>query len=66
MAIEIRKATIKDIPAIHQLVKELAIYEKEGDAVTATVEDYQRDFLEELWDGLTQGVLLKGLLGETR
>ena len=50
MAIEIRKATIKDIPAIHQLVKELAIYEKEGDAVTATVEDYQRDFLEELWD----------------
>lgn len=50
MAIEVRKATLTDINAIHALVKELAIYENEGDAVTATLDDYKRDFLEELWD----------------
>ena len=50
MAIEVRKATLTDINAIYALVKELAIYENEGDAVTATLDDYKRDFLEELWD----------------
>ena len=50
MALEIRKATLGDIDAIYALVKELAIYENEGDAVTATLADYKRDFLEELWD----------------
>ena len=40
----IRKAISSDIPAIHQLVVELAIYEKEPEAVSATVQDYLIDF----------------------
>ncbi len=42
--IKIRKATAADLPAIHVLVTELAVYEKEPEAVTATLEDYQQDF----------------------
>ena len=52
MAIEIRKATMNDIDAIYSLVKELAIYENEGDAVTASLSDYKRDFLDQLWDSI--------------
>jgi len=52
MAIEIRKATMNDIDAIYSLVKELAVYENEGDAVTATLVDYKRDFLDQLWDSI--------------
>lgn len=40
----IRKARIEDIPAIYDLVIALAIYEKEPDAVIATLEDYQENF----------------------
>lgn len=39
----IRKATRADVPAILGLVKELATYEKEPDAVIATEEDFLRD-----------------------
>ncbi len=42
--IVIRKGHSGDIPAIYNLVVELAIYEKEPEAVTATLEDYARDF----------------------
>lgn len=42
----IRKGEKKDIPAVYDLVVELAIYEKEPDAVTATLEDYYNDFEE--------------------
>jgi len=44
--INIRPGTISDVPAVHQLVVELAIYEKEPDAVTATVKDYLQHFEE--------------------
>jgi len=50
MDIKIRKATLSDIDSVYGLVKELAIYENEGDAVTATLEDYKRDFIDEIWD----------------
>jgi len=50
MTLEVRKATLSDIDAIYGLVKELAVYENEGDAVTASLSDYKRDFLEQLWD----------------
>ncbi len=46
----IRTATASDLPAIYNLVTELAIYEKEPDAVIATLEDYQRDFAEGLFE----------------
>ena len=38
-----RKATREDVPAILDLVKELATYEKEPDAVIATEADFLRD-----------------------
>ena len=38
----IREATIKDVPAIHEMIIELAVYEKEPDAVLATAADLQR------------------------
>lgn len=44
MAITIRLASTKDLPAIHQLVRELAIYEKEETAFVATLEEYKKDF----------------------
>lgn len=44
MNINIRTATAEDLSAIRALVVELAIYEKEPEAVTATLSDYQRDF----------------------
>jgi GNAT superfamily N-acetyltransferase len=39
----IRKATREDVPAILTLVKELATYEKEPDAVVAVEADFLRD-----------------------
>ncbi len=39
----IRKASAEDAPAILALIKNLAIYEKEPDAVVCTVEDIVRD-----------------------
>ena len=44
MKINTRKGTAKDLAAIYQLVYELAVYEKEPDALTASLEDYHRDF----------------------
>lgn len=39
----IRKATLQDLPFIHELVRELAIYEKAEQEFIATLEDYDRD-----------------------
>ncbi len=48
--ITIRKANKNDLKGIYELVKELAIYEKEPEAVTATLEDYQNDFAEGIFE----------------
>ena len=48
MQATLRIATKEDIPAIHQLVRELAIYEKEEAAFVATIEEYYQDF-EQNW-----------------
>lgn len=50
--IHIRPANAADLPAIHDLVRELAIYEKEEAEFTASLEDYQRDFAEEVFECL--------------
>ena len=42
--IVIRLASEADMPAIHALVHELAVYERAPEAHTATIEDYLRDF----------------------
>ncbi len=50
--IHIRQANAADLPAIHDLVRELAIYEKEEAEFTATLEDYQRDFADQVFECL--------------
>lgn len=42
--ITVRPATAADLPAIHDLVMELAIYEKAPHEMVATLEDYRRDW----------------------
>ncbi len=48
--VTIRPATESDIPAIHQLVYELAVYEKEPEAVFTTPEEYLEDFRKGLFE----------------
>jgi GNAT superfamily N-acetyltransferase len=43
----IRKATKKDMPFVLELIQELAIFEKEPDAVVVTVDDLVRDGFSE-------------------
>jgi len=42
-AFHIRKATKNDMAAVLQLISELAVFEREPEAVVVTVEDLQRD-----------------------
>ncbi|MDX1940631.1 MAG: GNAT family N-acetyltransferase [Saprospiraceae bacterium] len=49
MEIIIRKAQKQDIPAIHALVRELAIYEKAEDQFVATMDEYERDFANNVY-----------------
>lgn len=44
----IRKAKKNDLNGIHDLVRELAIFEKEEDALKTTLMDYEKAFDEEL------------------
>jgi GNAT superfamily N-acetyltransferase len=44
----IRKAQPEDMPAIHSLVRELALFEKEPDAVITNPEEYLKD-MENGW-----------------
>lgn len=41
--IHIRKGTIEDLPQAHNLIMELAIYERAPDEVTNTIEDMKND-----------------------
>lgn len=50
--IDIRPANAADLPAIHGLVRELAIYEKEEATFTASLADYQRDFADGVFECL--------------
>ena len=43
MNFTIRKATIEDASAILGLIKELAVYEKEPEAVVVTIKDLKQD-----------------------
>lgn len=48
--IRIRPATEADIPAIHALMYELAVYEKEPEAVCTTPAEYLEDFRNGLFE----------------
>ncbi|MCE6989349.1 GNAT family N-acetyltransferase [Dyadobacter sp. CY323] len=50
MTISTRQGTIEDIPAIFELVKELAVYERALNQVTNNVEKMTRDYNEKLYD----------------
>ena len=52
MNIQIRKAKKDDLVAVRELVVELAIYEKEPNAVTATLTDYENAFDENIFEVL--------------
>jgi GNAT superfamily N-acetyltransferase len=43
MNLIIRDAKIEDMPAVHQLIRQLAVFEKEPDAVEITIQDLERD-----------------------
>ncbi len=43
-ALLIRPATEADLPAVHALMYELAVYENAPEAVSATLEEYRADF----------------------
>ncbi|MGV3540766.1 MAG: GNAT family N-acetyltransferase [Rufibacter sp.] len=43
LSVTIRKGTQEDLPAVHALVVELAVYEKAPNEVTNTLADMQRD-----------------------
>ncbi len=64
-AISVRPATETDIPAIHALMYELAVYEKSPESVQATVAEYLTDFRAGLFesqvaemDGQVVGMIL--------
>lgn len=48
--IHIRTATEADMPAVHALVRELADYEKEPEAVLTTPEEYADDYRNGLFE----------------
>lgn len=52
MKIDIRPAKLEDIPSIHNLVRELAIYEHAEEELIATVEDYKKDFEAHYFEAL--------------
>lgn len=50
--VTIRRAEITDVPAMHALMFELAVYEKSPESVEASVEEYEEDFKNGLFEGL--------------
>lgn len=50
MNISTRQGTLEDIPAVFELVKELAIFERALDQVTNNVDKMSRDFKENLFE----------------
>ena len=52
MNVTIRPATEADLPAIHQLVRELAIYERAEEQFTADLDTYRADFREGAFEAL--------------
>jgi GNAT superfamily N-acetyltransferase len=49
---EIRKCSKEDLPAMLDLVNELAEFEKEGSAVVASLAEYEESFSKNLFDAL--------------
>ncbi|MFK7810631.1 MAG: N-acetyltransferase family protein [Saprospiraceae bacterium] len=52
MNITVRKGVLSDMTAVYDLVIELAIYEREEDAVHTTIKDYESAFNEGIFEVL--------------
>jgi GNAT superfamily N-acetyltransferase len=50
MPVQIRKASVADMTDIYNLVHELAVFEKEPNALTTSVAEYEQAFTEKLID----------------
>ncbi len=59
----IRKATPEDLPAIHRLVRELAVYECAEHEFVASVEDYYKDFKAGIFQALVAEQPEAGVVG---
>lgn len=46
----VRHVTLQDMAAVFALVQELALYEKAPEAVTTTVESYEQDFIDGIFE----------------
>lgn len=47
-----RKANSDDLKAIYDLVVELAVYENEPEAVTASLDDYKKNFADQVFQAI--------------
>jgi GNAT superfamily N-acetyltransferase len=56
MNISIRPAVAADLPSIHHLVRELAIYEHAEEQFIATIKEYERDFADGIFKALVADV----------
>ncbi len=52
MTYTIRKANVNDLKPIYNLVIELAVYENEPDAVTATLKNYEENFNAQVFQSI--------------
>ena len=50
MNVSTRQGTVEDLPAVFELVKELAIYERALDQVTNNIDKMTRDYQAKLFD----------------
>ncbi len=54
--IRVRPALKEDMPAVHKLVRQLAVFEKAEEEFIATVEQYEQDFDEKVFEALVAEV----------
>jgi GNAT superfamily N-acetyltransferase len=52
MNISVQKANVEDLKDIHKMVYELAVFEKEPEAMISTLEEYEEAFDKGLFDSL--------------
>ncbi|KAA3637370.1 MAG: GNAT family N-acetyltransferase [Bacteroidetes bacterium] len=54
--IRVRPALTEDMPAVHNLVRQLAVFENAEEEFIATVEQYQQDFSAKVFEALVAEV----------
>ncbi len=62
---KVRKATLDDMSGILHLVRQLALYERAPEAVTATLADYEKNYLEGVFEALVAVNETGNIIGTT-